>query len=52
MVFIRNAFILKTNSCLLNHLVDISKLHSSKIINIDFHQKEIDFIETHVKEMA
>ena len=32
-----NPFILKTNPCLFNHFVDVSKLHSGKIINIDFH---------------
>lgn len=33
MVFIRDAFVLKANSCLFNHFVDVSKLHSGKIIN-------------------
>ena len=40
MVFIGNAFILKPNSCLFNHFVDVSKLHSGKIINVDFHVRK------------
>lgn len=33
----RHPHIDETDSCLFNHFVDVPKLHSGKIINIDFH---------------